>query len=83
MPFHSAMHDAIHGPAQSAEPEWDDFMSYWIDLTRLLRSASEILFSSKQNSDMRFRNAQYVELRDHFLLLLRQWFEKQPDITGI
>jgi hypothetical protein len=81
-PFHSAMDTVIHGPDVSSEPEWHDFVTCWIDLTRLARSSSEILFPVNPADDFLFNNCRYVELRDHFCSLLLQWLDKYKAISS-
>jgi hypothetical protein len=81
-PFQFAMRDTIHGPAISTEAGWHDFVTCWIDLTRLMRSSTELLFPAKIGKDVWFRNGHYVELLKHFRPLLQQWWDKYHPISG-
>ena len=81
-PFHTAMNSAIAGPASTTEPEWHELITSWVDLTRLVRSSSEILFPSKAATQDCLQSGRYIELLEHFKPLLQQWWNKYRKISG-
>ena len=82
LPFHSMMNSAITGPATSREPQWHDLTTCWVDLTRLVRSFSEISFPSQIATDITLRNGRYIGILEHFQHLLRQWWNRYLSIAG-
>lgn len=61
---------------------WDDVITAWVDLTRLLKSISEMIFPSKSHTQQLLRSGRYLSLLDHFEPLLVQWREKYLDRSG-
>jgi hypothetical protein len=81
-PFHTTINSAIAGPASTTEPEWHELITSWVDLTRLIRSSSEILFPSKAATQECLQSGRYIELLEHFWPLLQQWWNQYRKISG-
>ncbi|KAJ9640387.1 hypothetical protein H2199_005926 [Coniosporium tulheliwenetii] len=82
----SLNHSALQGisaanmsPLRGADQEWHFFMTAWIDLTKLVKSISDMLFPSASFSRQILRNGRYIGLLEHFQPLLSQWRKKHLD----
>lgn len=56
--------------------KWLTFMDSWMDLTKLAKSVADTFFPSVSFARQQLNSGRYVDLLDHFRLLLTQWKEK-------
>jgi hypothetical protein len=82
IPFHSELRDVIYCTVESVEAGWHDIATAWIDLTRLGRSASDMLFPTGAAKNDLLHKGRYLELLSHFQNLLQQWKNKYSAISG-
>ncbi len=68
---------------EGADQEWHIFMTAWIDLTKLVKSISDMLFPSASYSKQILRNGRYIGLLEHFQPLLSQWRKKHLDTNKL
>ncbi|KAF2193127.1 hypothetical protein K469DRAFT_619721 [Zopfia rhizophila CBS 207.26] len=59
------------------------FMGAWIELTRTVKSVSDMLFPSPTFTSENLRNGRYVSLIEHFQPLLSSWREKHLKDTNL
>lgn len=69
-------------PAYGLERDWSLQMTAWVELTRLAKSVSEMLFPSKSHTNHILRNGRYVALIEHFQPILSSWKERYLDGTS-
>jgi len=69
---------AMANPSASTD-KWQSHMSSWIELTKLVKSASELFFSSPATTRQLLNSDRYSSLLDHFVRLLEQWRQKHLD----
>lgn len=62
---------------------WDSFMAAWIELTRLLKSLSEMVFPSESFTQQLLQSGRYIGLLEHFKPLLEQWRAKYLEDQGL
>lgn len=62
-----------------AVEQWQAFMSAWVELTKLARSVSDMLYPSAAFTRNLLRTGRYIGLLDHFRPLLTQWKKKYLD----
>jgi hypothetical protein len=70
---HSILTAAPAQYANDKDSQWHVIMSCWIELTRLMKSASELLFPSRQLTRDLLRSGKYISSLEHFQPLLEQW----------
>lgn len=58
---------------QVVKDHWDTHMLAWIELTKLLKSLSEMVFPSKAFTQQLLHSGRYVGVLEHFQPLLLQW----------
>lgn len=63
------------------EKQWYDVMSRWISLTRLMKTASDMLFSSVTAKQL-LQTGNYVTSLEHFGHLLEGWHKEFISLTG-
>lgn len=80
--FHTLILSVLDSPKWTDNAVWSDWMGSWIDLTRIVRSSSEILFANEILIRDLLQNGRYCELLSHFNHVLDQWLEKYPRISG-
>jgi Fungal Zn(2)-Cys(6) binuclear cluster domain len=59
--------------------KWQSHMLSWIELTKLVKSASELFFPSPSVTRQLLSSGRYSSLLDHFVPLLEQWRRKHLD----
>ena len=59
--------------------EWSSFMISWIELTKLVKSVTDMFFPSATFTRQQLHSGRYIGLLDHFRPLLSQWREKYLD----
>jgi hypothetical protein len=64
-----------------AEKQWYNVMSRWISLTRLMKTASDMLFSSITTKQL-LRTGNYVTSLEHFGHLLQDWLKEYTGLIG-
>lgn len=64
-----------------AEKQWYNIMTRWISLTRLTKTASDMLFSPITTKQL-LRTGSYVTSLEHFRELLHDWYEDYQSLTG-
>ena len=69
--------DGAQRLSQAAETsfESDSLLAKWLELTKLLVTASTLLFSSKQSTSDLLNSNRYIALLDHFKPLLARWYD--------
>ncbi|KAF7195985.1 Transcriptional activator ARO80 [Pseudocercospora fuligena] len=70
-------YDRAQSLSQAAETsfESDSLLAKWLELTKLLVTASTLLFSSKQSTSDLLKSNRYIALLDHFQPLLSRWYD--------
>lgn len=66
----SRMSFAKHGE------DWNSFMIAWTELTKMVRSISDVLFPSQAITSQLLRSGRYIGIIEHFRILLSGWEEK-------
>lgn len=56
--------------------DWNAFMIGWTELTKMVRSISDVLFPSQAITSQLLRSGRYIGIIEHFRLLLSGWEEK-------
>lgn len=56
--------------------DWNSFMIAWTELTKMVRSISDVLFPSHAITSQLLRSGRYISIIEHFRLLLFSWEEK-------
>lgn len=64
-----------------ADRQWYNVMSRWISLTRLMKTASDMLFSPVTSKQL-LRTGNYVTSLEHFGHLLQDWHKEYDTLTG-
>ncbi|OQV08327.1 Fungal Zn2-Cys6 binuclear cluster domain-containing protein [Cladophialophora immunda] len=80
--FHTLILSVLDYTKWTDNAVWSDWMGSWIDLTRIVRSSSEILFPNEVLTKDLLQNGRYCDLLGHFNHVLDQWLEKYPRIPG-
>lgn len=62
--------------------EWQSHMSSWIELTKLVKSVSDLFYPSSSVTRQLLNSGRYSSLLDHFLPLLEQWRQKHLDSSN-
>ncbi|KAF3942089.1 hypothetical protein ABW19_dt0204120 [Dactylella cylindrospora] len=73
--------DADEPPSLTATPGQDLVLQSWVELTSLMKSASELLFPSRKATKTVLRNGKYTHLLEHFQPLLRAWRREFDSLT--
>lgn len=75
--------DAVmRGPDTQFDQGWSNVMLLHVDLTRLARSSSDLLFSSKRVTRGLVLSGDYKRILETFKLSLEQWWEKYSTVPG-
>ncbi|KAF2093861.1 hypothetical protein NA57DRAFT_61080 [Rhizodiscina lignyota] len=82
-PFHTSMQATIGPEYQSTHTGPGIRLGPWIELARLRRSSSEILFSSSATTQSLLDSGGYGELLQHFKTQLDQWKSKFSHLLTI
>lgn len=64
-----------------AERQWHSLMSRWISLTRLLKTASDMLYSPVTTKQL-LRSGNYVTSLEHFGHLLQDWLKEYEGLVA-
>ncbi|KAK0763365.1 hypothetical protein N5P37_002742 [Trichoderma harzianum] len=75
-PFHDSVLSSLKPPESKLDNEWHEYMTSWIELSRLIRTSSDFLFPSKKVTQELVRSGRYAAFLGHFRPLLSQWFDK-------
>ncbi|EHK16184.1 uncharacterized protein TRIVIDRAFT_123522, partial [Trichoderma virens Gv29-8] len=75
-PFHDSVLSSLRNPESSLDHEWHEYMTLWIELSRLIRSSSDFLFPSKKVTQELLRSGRYAAFLGHFRPLLSQWWDR-------
>ncbi|KAF2085826.1 hypothetical protein K490DRAFT_11192, partial [Saccharata proteae CBS 121410] len=73
---------SMAGYDQSEYPS-DYFLAAWIELTKLTKSASDLLFPSTSFTRQILNNGRYVGLLEHFAPLLANWRIRHLEVDGL
>jgi hypothetical protein len=65
----------------NSEKQWYSMMSRWISLTRLMKTANDMLFSSVTTKQL-LRSGNYVTSLEHFGQLLQDWHTDFLTVKG-
>src|ERR1700743_1131072 len=79
--FHSSVLAVLDESKWTDCAEWTEWIDAWIDLTRIVRSSSEILFPDEQTTKQLLQDGRYCEMLGHFGHILDRWLEKHPRIS--
>lgn len=63
--------------------EWSSFMISWIELTKLVKSVTDMFFPSATFTRQQLHSGRYIGLLDHFRPLLSRWREKYLDSQSL
>ncbi|KAL1953596.1 hypothetical protein VTO42DRAFT_2543 [Malbranchea cinnamomea] len=63
--------------------EWSSFITSWIELTKLVKSVTDMAFPSAALTRHQLHSGRYIGLLDHFRPLLSQWREKYLDSQSL
>ncbi|KAF7506937.1 hypothetical protein GJ744_011068 [Endocarpon pusillum] len=77
--FPQNLTQAAMATASPLTDKWQSHMSSWIELTKLVKSASELFFPSPLVTRQLLSSGRYSSLLDHFIPLLEQWRRKHLD----
>lgn len=75
-PFHDSVLSSFKTPKSKLDNEWHEYMTSWIELSRLIRTSSDFLFPSKKVTQELVRSGRYAAFLGHFRPLLSQWWDK-------
>ncbi|KAL5084215.1 hypothetical protein Trisim1_012208 [Trichoderma cf. simile WF8] len=75
-PFHDSILSSLKTPESKLDNEWHEYMTSWIELSRLIRTSSDFLFPSKKVTQELVRSGRYAAFLGHFRPLLSQWWDK-------
>ncbi|KAL7916891.1 hypothetical protein GGI35DRAFT_434229 [Trichoderma velutinum] len=75
-PFHDSVLSSLQNPESKLDNEWHEYMTSWIELSRLIRTSSDFLFPSKKVTQELVRSGRYTAFLGHFRPLLSQWWDK-------
>ena len=64
-----------------AEKSWYSIMTRWISLTRLTKTANDMLFSDITTKQL-LRSGSYVTSLEHFRELLQDWYADYQQLKG-
>ena len=64
-----------------SEKQWYSIMTRWISLTRLTKTASDMLFSHATTKQL-LRTGNYVTSLEHFRELLQDWYADYQGLPG-
>lgn len=68
---------ALKSPSTNLDKDpWNSFMMAWIELTRLAKSVSDMLYAGEDNTQRLLKSGRYVSLLQHIQGLLSQWHQK-------
>lgn len=81
-PFHDSILSSLKTPESKLDNEWHEYMTSWIELSRLIRTSSDFLFPSKKVTQELVRTGRYAAFLGHFRPLLSQWWDKFKRHTG-
>lgn len=82
LPQHLSLQSGKAADYSLADKGWNIFIGAWTELTKLLKSFSEMVFPSKLFTKQLLRSGRYVGVLDHFRPLLEQWHEKYLQGSG-
>lgn len=81
-PFHDSILSSLKTPESKLDNEWHEYMTSWIELSRLIRTSSDFLFPSKKVTQELVQSGRYAAFLGHFRPLLSQWWDKFKRHTG-
>ena len=70
---------STEGTRDSETMQWTAHMASWIELTKLVKSVSDMFFPSPEQTRQLLHTGRYTGLLEHFLPLLEQWRKKHLD----
>lgn len=68
--------DLSTSPQEQPNQDREIMISKWIEITKLLTTATEMFFASPSATRQMFRSSRYVSLLDHFQPLLTRWYNE-------
>lgn len=63
--------------------DWNSFVIAWTELTKMVRSISDVLFPSQAITSQLLRSGRYIGIIEHFRLMLSGWEEKHLKHFGM
>lgn len=82
LPQHLSLQGGKAADYSEADRGWNIFIGAWTELTKLLKSFSEMVFPSSVFTKQLLRSGRYIGILDHFRPLLEQWHEKYLQGSG-
>ncbi|KAL4928987.1 uncharacterized protein BDV17DRAFT_281562 [Aspergillus undulatus] len=83
LPDNLSIPDSVPSDTVSAiGPQWWTCMRLWIELTRLMKTASAMFFQSMPYTKQQLGSGQYIILLQHFAPSLERWLEQHNAATG-
>ncbi|KAF3919303.1 hypothetical protein ABW21_db0200990 [Orbilia brochopaga] len=73
--------DVDEPPSLTATPVQDLVLQSWVELTSLMKSASELLFPSRKATKAVLQTGRYSQLLEHFQPLLSSWRREFDNLT--
>jgi hypothetical protein len=70
-------------PTPETDDNWFNFMWLWVDLTRIMRTSSDLLFPSKATTRDLVRSRGYRRILEHFKPMLESWWGKYLAVSGM
>jgi hypothetical protein len=74
-----SLNHSVFATIHAGGDEWSSFMTSWIELTKLVKSVTDMFFPSATFTRQQLHSGRYIGLLDHFRPLLLQWREKYLD----
>lgn len=73
----------VHKPGieQQATEDRELLVTKWIEITKLMTTANEMLFANRAATQQMFKSSRYVSLLEHFEPLLRRWHTDFQDLS--
>lgn len=65
---------STHEPAEQVNRDRDRMITKWIDITKILETAKDMLFPNKATTRQILKNGNYIALSEHFQPVLAQWY---------
>ena len=81
--FHISILSMLDDTSWTENHEWKELMTLWIDLTRIVKSSSEIVFPSESATKEILQSGRYCDILEHFGHVLDRWWDKYPKKAGM
>lgn len=68
-------------PIEPVHPQWESYMGLWMELTRLMKTASSMFFQSRSYIQQQLVSGHYRILLQHFGPSLARWHEEFTSLS--